>query len=136
MSESDELRKRVAAWVSKASTDLAAIDALTAESRFSAIRAFHAQQAGEKYLKALLIAHRRPYPKTHDISLLMDLCDRAGIEGVQAIRGCRLLTAHAVESRYTEDNAPVSDEELAEAKHAAERVRDFVLAGLPFGLDE
>ena len=33
---------------------------------------FHAQQAAEKALKAVLIAHDIRYPKTHNISTLLD----------------------------------------------------------------
>jgi HEPN domain-containing protein len=34
---------------------------------------FHAQQAVEKYLKALLSAHGIPFPKTHNIGRLLEL---------------------------------------------------------------
>jgi HEPN domain-containing protein len=34
---------------------------------------FHAQQAVEKLLKALLAHYRLPYPRIHDLTELMDL---------------------------------------------------------------
>jgi HEPN domain-containing protein len=34
---------------------------------------FHAQQCAEKYLKALLVSRSIPFPKTHDLRILMQL---------------------------------------------------------------
>ncbi len=34
---------------------------------------FHSQQCAEKYLKAFLIFHDTPFPKTHDLLMLLDL---------------------------------------------------------------
>ena len=45
-----------------------------------AIVGFHAQQAVEKSLKAALAAAAVDFPFTHNIALLMQLCDDAGIE--------------------------------------------------------
>jgi HEPN domain-containing protein len=35
---------------------------------------FHCQQCIEKYLKAVLVFHRRPFPKTHDLVDLLKRC--------------------------------------------------------------
>jgi HEPN domain len=41
---------------------------------------FHAQQAVEKSLKAVLSDHGVEYPRTHDLVLLMELLERGGIQ--------------------------------------------------------
>ena len=52
----------------KAEQDLnAAGSLLRSASGLQAVVAFHAQQAVEKYLKALLVRHQVYFPKTHDI---------------------------------------------------------------------
>ena len=40
---------------------------------------FHAQQAAEKLLKALLVIHGLDYPRTHDLDLLLGLLERGGV---------------------------------------------------------
>jgi HEPN domain-containing protein len=35
---------------------------------------FHAQQAAEKYIKALLAFHEKPVPRTHNLEELERLC--------------------------------------------------------------
>jgi len=39
---------------------------------------FHAQQAVEKSLKAVLAAHSVEYPRTHNLAMLVDLIEGAG----------------------------------------------------------
>lgn len=36
---------------------------------------FHLQQAAEKALKAILVAHGRPPPRTHDLGLLVEAAE-------------------------------------------------------------
>lgn len=61
---------------------------------------FHAQQAAEKALKAALAASGRSFPFTHNIALLMQLCDDAGIELQAALDQLDLLTPYGVAERY------------------------------------
>jgi HEPN domain-containing protein len=37
---------------------------------------FHSQQAAEKYLKAFLVERRVVFPRTHDLILLLKLCEQ------------------------------------------------------------
>src|SRR5712692_2125128 len=61
-------------WLSKANADLlASRHLLKEESKLAFVSAFHAQQAVEKALKALLVWHQIEFPKTHDIRQLLDL---------------------------------------------------------------
>ncbi|MEK7993458.1 MAG: HEPN domain-containing protein [Planctomycetota bacterium] len=60
---------------------------------------FHSQQCIEKYLKAPLICHSAPVPKSHD---LMELYHRLAPEYRPALseEGLAILNRYAVESRY------------------------------------
>jgi HEPN domain-containing protein len=84
-----------------AADDLTAAGALVdVPSVSDAIVGFHAQQATEKALKAALAATGRDFPFTHNIALLMQLCEDAGIELPAALDKLDLLTPYGVAARY------------------------------------
>ena len=61
--------------------DLASAEALDRDERVSdSPVGFHAQQAVEKPLKAVIVSRGLEFPFTHDIGLLMQLCEDAGFE--------------------------------------------------------
>ena len=72
--------KDVCEWLRRAEKDLRAAEVLLGEELYEEA-AFHAQQAAEKALKALLVAHRVRPPKTHSIEYLLSLL--AGHENVK-----------------------------------------------------
>ena len=80
---------------------------------------FHAQQAAEKALKAVLVFRSVPFPKTHNIRTLMDLIpeDLNLREGAER---AAILTDYAVLTRYPGDLEPVTEEEYLEAIRIAE----------------
>ena len=82
---------------------------------------FHAQQAAEKALKAVLIAKGVPPPKTHNIRTLLDLLPQEVI-APQEIEDAASLTDYAVTSRYPGDFESVDEEEYKEAVRLAETV--------------
>lgn len=59
---------------------------------------FHAQQAVEKALKAVLAARGVEFPFVHDLAVLMKLCDSAGVPVPFAT--ARRLTPYAARLRY------------------------------------
>ncbi|MEO5377986.1 MAG: HEPN domain-containing protein [Magnetococcus sp. DMHC-6] len=65
-----------------------------------AIFGFHAQQAVEKGLKAWLSALDVLFPLTHDISRLLPLLEKCGVD-VTDLWDWLELTSFAVEHRYT-----------------------------------
>lgn len=75
---------------------------------------FHTQQAAEKALKAVPIAHKIPFPKTHNIKTLLDLLPLDVIPPSE-VRDAASLTDYAVVSRYPGDLEPVTEEEHQEA---------------------
>jgi HEPN domain-containing protein len=87
---------------------------------------FHAQQCAEKYLKALLIAHAHPFPRTHDLAALHDLCTQAGLAVRMEADQLDRLNAYAVQVRYPGDDPTL--EEAQKAVEIAQAVRRWVRA--------
>ncbi len=69
---------------------------------------FHAQQAVEKFIKAVLIVHRVKYPRTHDLAALTLLLKKQGIPYPECLDNALELTPYAVEFRY--DIVPLEGE--------------------------
>lgn len=82
---------------------------------------FHAQQASEKLLKALLMAKNIPYRRTHDLIELIDLLADNGIKFPEPLMEIRTLSPFAVDFRY--DYIPEEEEEPFDRKRALEMVR-------------
>jgi HEPN domain-containing protein len=61
---------------------------------------FHAQQAVEKCLKAILAKHRVEIRKTHDLQILIDLLIQNNLPSPPWIEGIEALGPFAVELRY------------------------------------
>lgn len=70
MKPRDELQRDIVRqWIGKAEQDFAAAEILLGDAtRLAPVIAFHAQQAVEKYLKAVLIRHQVHFPKTHELA--------------------------------------------------------------------
>lgn len=64
------------------------------------ILGFHAQQAVEKALKAVLALHNVRYPFIHDLKALVDLLAKNKISVPQEFEEVRLLTPFATVFRY------------------------------------
>jgi HEPN domain-containing protein len=74
---------------------------------------FHAQQAVEKYLKGILQEIEKPFSKTHDLSVLLELALSEFPELSVLADDLEWLSAFAVEFRYPGEEALEED-----AKHA------------------
>lgn len=126
----------VGQWISKAEADLGLAEKLLADQApyFDAI-AFHAQQAAEKFLKALLVRHQIEFSKTHSIGLLLDL-----VSGKDPSLACSLteateLTPYGVEPRYPSHLPPISTDEAKRAVDLARKVKEAVRAALGDALE-
>ncbi len=69
-----------------------------------AIFTFHAQQAIEKLLKAVIAAHGEVYPYTHNIQLLLDQIERLGVSLPEFDLPLHVFTKYGVAVRY--DHVP------------------------------
>lgn len=109
--------------VARAESDLRAVDLCMAGVPVPwDVVSFHAQQAGEKYLKALLAQRGIRPPRTHDLRRLLTLCGEHGTDLSELEADCKLLTAYAVDSRYGELRPDAEESEGRDAVAAAVRV--------------
>ncbi|MEM5830450.1 MAG: HEPN domain-containing protein [Candidatus Aenigmatarchaeota archaeon] len=117
-------------WIEKAETDLRVAKTLLKLNEASWVIAFHAQQAVEKFLKAFLVFHNKPFRKTHDIKELLDLCIEIDEEFKKLEDlGVEYLTEYATNLKYPHFYEP-TEEEAKEAIEIAEKVKEFVLKKL------
>ena len=125
------VRDFVRQWLDKAGKDLEAAEVLLAgEMKDYESAAFHAQQAAEKFLKALLVRHQVVFPKSHEIRLLRGLVARVDRALADEVSAADALTPYGVEFRYPGDMEPVSRERAEGAVRLAEQVRDVALSRL------
>lgn len=122
MPPSDASRQAVVRqWLDKAESDLgAARYLLGGGAAYSATVAFHCQQAVEKALKAYLSAQEAPFPKTHDLDLLLERMAVISPDLAQNLDECSRLTPFGVEIRYPGDFPEISQEEARQAVELAE----------------
>ena len=100
----DEQRQRLLA---KAAEDERAMAVLAADATTAdAVVGFHAQQAVEKCLKALLCHFHVNYHRTHDLVLLLDALTDTGHVPPSEVDRCKYLQPYAVRFRY--DDIPMS----------------------------
>jgi HEPN domain-containing protein len=93
--------------------EVAAKAMLPVESVTDAIVGFHAQQAVEKSLKAVLAARGAGFPFSHDVGRLAELCEEAGSELPDGLDGVERLTPYASGLRYGDDGTMDVDRETA-----------------------
>ena len=102
------------AWVERAEEDLiVARSAMRRKAPLIYPVCFHAQQCAEKYLKAMLIANRVDFPKTHDLLMLTSLCEEAGILVPVDKEDLNTLNDYSVRVRYPGDYPSVEDAQQA-----------------------
>ena len=132
MSAPPETLNLVRQWIEKAEHDLRNAEhtlKLKKNCPFDTV-CFHAQQCAEKYLKALLVARGIAFPKTHDLRAIIQLAP-AEIELGLELDVLFTLTQYAVDTRYPEEEEPISRQEAKQAVAVARQVREAVREKLP-----
>jgi HEPN domain-containing protein len=123
-------------WLAKARQDLRAGEVILAcDLEDYETAGFHAQQAAEKFIKAVLVRHQVEFPKTHNLAVLRQLVARVDRALAEHLAPADALTPFGVEFRYPGDLPPVSREQGADALRGAREARDMVLAHLKAYLD-
>jgi HEPN domain-containing protein len=89
---------------------------------------FHAQQAAEKALKAVLLACGARIPFVHDIGYLMTRLRENGVAVPPKMTDAETLTDYAAELRYPGGEDKVDGEELDDAIRLAQVVLDWAKA--------
>jgi len=117
-------------WLRFARSDLGIAQGPPSPGVLLEMLCFHAQQAVEKSVKAVLLAHGIGFPRTHNLRILFDLLPpmipRPG-EVEEAIG----LSDYAATSRYPGEYEPVSEEDYQRAVRLAERVVLWAEDALP-----
>ena len=107
-------------WLELAFLDLESISRLIIDERLTNQVAFHAQQAIEKSLKAILEEFGEKVPRIHSLSKLFDLCsDYIRIDADEEI-------VIALDSLYTESRYPGDNGLLPEGKPSLKQVQLFL----------
>ncbi len=123
--------ERADTLLERADGDLAAVRALEAVDTVpDEVVGFHAQQAAEKLLKAVLAGHGIAYPRTHSLRFLLDLLADQGLAPPAQLHGITELYPFAVQLRY---DAPLDEEPLdrSAARALLERLREWTAKQIP-----
>jgi HEPN domain-containing protein len=118
------------AWLLRAAEDLAAAVALTAPVTLRSAL-FHCQQAAEKSLKAFLTWHQKPFPTTHNLTVLSGLCSELDASLDAAVAPALALTRFAVALRYPGESEEPSIAEVRRWLAVASAVFDAICSRLP-----
>lgn len=120
-------RELVRQWLAKAEEDFGVAKHLLSEDApfFGAI-GFHAQQAGEKFLKAVLVRHQIEFHKTHDLGELLDLIERVDPSMGRPLRDATGLNPYGVDIRYPADFPDMTLDDATKAVALAAKVREAV----------
>jgi len=125
------LRELVVQWLDRAEADLGlARRLLQDEEPYAWAAAFHAQQAAEKFLKALLVRSQIEFPKTHDLQQILSLVRTQDAVLADALDQAAALTQYAVQVRYPGQFPEVSSHDAAEAVRQADQVAEHVRRSL------
>jgi HEPN domain-containing protein len=119
-------------WTDRARLDLRAAERLLADdSELAEPALYHCQQAAEKILKAYLVWHDRPFAKTHNLVLLLNLCITIAPEFSELEDAANTLTPYAVAFRYPGEDAEPTTDEVEDALQFTRHMFSFVSNRLP-----
>jgi HEPN domain-containing protein len=112
----------VAEWMRHAWQDMAVVKLVENDEIAPEIITFHAQQAVEKALKALLIQRQVDFPRTHIIGVLIGLCKESGYKIEENLEEASTLSQYAVASRYPRETDPITRDEAKLASDLANQI--------------
>lgn len=110
-------------WLESAREDLAYGEGGRADHPRPATWSF--QQAGEKALKAVLLAKGRPVPRTHDVAFLLSGLANIIPEAKEVREAVLQLATITSASRYPDDNIDISTQDAAEFAQAARTIVEW-----------
>jgi HEPN domain-containing protein len=109
-------------WLSHAESDLKLASLASKDSQI--IRGqvcFHAQQAAEKSIKAVLLFKGVEFPLTHDIEELLEIAEDHEIPVPENVLDADQLTPYAVETRYPGYLVEITEDDVKSALQIAEQ---------------
>lgn len=114
-------------WLGLARDDLAACQSLIRDKLYH-YACFHAQQAAEKALKALILRDNRTVPRLHKLETLLKQTDRSAPSLRPLLSDCKILDQYYLPARYPDAfSIParmhvLSREDARDALHRAGKV--------------
>lgn len=132
-----EKRHEIQQWLLKSRRDLEAAGLLF-ESKTSLLDVvvYHCQQSAEKAFKAYLTYQDVVFQKTHNLSVLLDLCDSFDAAFDDLRNFAETLTPYATEFRYPGDMIEPERQDAEEAIEIATLILIFVIQKLPDTVSE
>jgi HEPN domain-containing protein len=130
----DLLLTKARAWLQSAQSDLESARLLgSAHDPKRDTAVYHCQQAGEKAVKAFLVARGQAFEKVHDIERLVAQAARLEEAFSQFDVAAAELTPLATAYRYPDETGFLrpTQEEFEEALGHAQAIYDFVVQQLP-----
>ena len=123
----EELRRKAREWMASAEDDLRMAEySMSMPDRCPyQLVAFHAQQCAEKSLKAFLVARGIEFPRTHNISLLLELAEEEG-SWAPPLEEAADLTPYASFARYPGPVVETTREQAERSLDLARQVRTAV----------
>lgn len=123
---SPDQRDYAARLLRKADADLVVVRALLHnEDIADDVLGFHAQQAVEKAMKAVLVIHGVAFRRAHDLGYLLEIANAGGIEVPEEVAAARWLTPWAAQFRY--DEPEIAGFDRVESERSAERAVAWAL---------
>jgi len=122
--------EQAARFLKKAAEDEAVLDLILASDKISDdVVGFHAQQAAEKLLKALLSSLGIAFRRTHDLRGLIEALQDGGCAVPEALVAIEVLTPYGTLYRYEDlDGSPAFDR--ARSRAMIRDLRLWVEAGM------
>jgi HEPN domain-containing protein len=116
------------AWVTKAQHDLKSAKALSSgEEPILDSAAYHTQQCAEKALKAFLVFTNQAVIRTHDLSVLVDLCVELDPTFTELYDMIEEINPYSVIFRYPAEIMEPDQGEVVEAIRLSKKILDFVI---------
>lgn len=128
MKPADEVRRElVQQWWAKAEEDLdVARHLLDYDTPYLNSVGFHAQQAAEKFMKALLVYYQIEIIQTHDLGKLLDLVSTREQSLADSLTDVTALNPYGVDVRYPSDSPEITPEEAENAIELATQVKSII----------
>ncbi len=123
-------REMVRQWVDRAQDDLGLAEHLLKEGLYFNAIGYNSKQAAEKFLKAFLAAHQKPFPKTHDLEFLLEIIETLNIGLAESLSEVSKLDDYGADIRYPSDMRTLTFDKAKEAVAIAVLVRDNILPHL------
>lgn len=111
-------------WLNRARSDLSLARAVVPDVLLDDF-CFHAQQAAEKAIKAVLISRNVEFPYVHDLAQLLELVEESGATVPANVRAATALTRFAILTRYPGLSPAPTEGEYRKAIQTAEAAVDW-----------